>query len=110
MRAKHSSIRSQLVYWVKTDLHNLYNLKIGDPTRVARQVAYLLEGDRYQCDPEGYEVCSGASCGGLAWSIKHATKSLTAPPPSFHGPANCHHNLWEIFCWDKNERDHECGI
>ena len=69
MRMKHSSVRSQLVYWVKADLHNLYNLKIGDPTKVAWQVDYLLEGDRYQCDPKGYEVClneSGDDCGKCA--------------------------------------------
>jgi hypothetical protein len=57
------------LYWVKSDLHNLYNLKIGDPTKVARQVEYLLEGDRYQCDPKGYEVCfnkAGGGCGTLA--------------------------------------------
>jgi len=63
MRMKHSSVRSQLVYWVKTDLHNLYNLQIGDPTRVARRVEYLLEGDRFQCDPKGYEVCFNTSFG-----------------------------------------------
>ena len=56
MRMKHSSVQSQLVYWVKADLHNLYNLKIGDPTKVAQQVEYFLEEDRFQCDPKGYEV------------------------------------------------------
>jgi hypothetical protein len=61
---KHSSVRSQLVYWVKADLHNLYELKIGDPTKVARQVEYLLEGDKYQCDLKGYEVCFNTSGGG----------------------------------------------
>ena len=61
---KHSSVRSQLLYWVKVDLHNLYDLKIGDPTRVARQVEYLLDGDRYQCDPKGYEVSFDTACRG----------------------------------------------
>jgi len=62
MRAKHSSARGQLVYWIKTDLPNLYNLKVGDPTKVARQVGFLLEEDRFQCDPKGYEVRSDARC------------------------------------------------
>lgn len=65
---KHSSVRSQLVYTVKSELHNLYKLKIGDPTKVAHQVEYLLEGDRYQCDPKGYEVGFGTSRGGRVTS------------------------------------------
>jgi hypothetical protein len=75
---KHSSVRSQLVYWVKADLHNLYDLKIGDPTKVARQVEYLLEGDRYQCDPKGYEVCFNESNGGRKWCVKNLTKRFTS--------------------------------
>ena len=50
-RAPRAPVRT-----LKADLHNLYNLKIGDPTKVARQVEYLLEEDRFQCDPKGYEV------------------------------------------------------
>ena len=58
------------MYWVKADLHNLYDLKISDLTKVVWQVEYLLEGGRYQCDPKGYVVCFNMS--------NTATKGLQA--------------------------------
>ena len=103
---KHSLVRSQLVYWVKADLHNLYNLKIGDPTKVARQVDYLLEGDRYQCDPKGYEVClneSGDDCGKCA---RIFTKEITlvVPAASIFGPPDRHNHIRQVLRWEEDER------
>ena len=80
---KHSSVCSQLVYWVKADLHNLYDLKVGDPIKVAQQVEYLLEGDRYQCDPKGYEVCFNMSNSGRKRSAGNLTRRFTCSTSSF---------------------------
>ena len=41
---------------IKTIIPNIYELDVNDPTKVARQVKYLLEEDRFQCDPSGYAV------------------------------------------------------
>ena len=34
----------------------LYGLKIDDPTTCALKVAFLLEEDRFNCAPKGYDV------------------------------------------------------
>src|SRR5437016_4533144 len=80
---KYLSVHSQLMYWVKADLHKLYNLKIGDPTKVAQQVKYLLEGDRYQCDPKEYEVCFNMSNGSHKRSAGNLTKRFTCSTSGF---------------------------
>ena len=106
MQIKHSSVPSQLVYWVKVDLHNLYNLKIGDLIKVAWQVNYLLEGDRYQWDSKGYEVClneSGGDCGKCA---KIFTKEITlaVPAASISGPPDRHNHIQQVLRWEEDER------
>ena len=37
-------------------IRTLYGLKIDDPTACARKVAFLLEEDRFNCAPKGYDV------------------------------------------------------
>ena len=57
MRAKHSSVRSQFVHYAKGHIISLYGLNVQDPTALSRTVDYLLESDRYMCDPKGRDVC-----------------------------------------------------
>ena len=53
---KHSSVRSQYVFCAKENIKTLYGLNIDDPPACARKVAYLLEEDRFNCAPKGYDV------------------------------------------------------
>ena len=103
---KHSSVCSQLVYWVKADLHNLHNLKIRDLMMVAQQVDYLLEADRYQCDLKGYEVClndSSSVCGKCA---RIFTKKITlvVPAASIFDPPDRHNHIRQVLRWEEDER------
>ena len=102
---KHSSVRSQPVYWLKADLLNLANLKIGDPTKVARLVDNLLEGDRYQCDPKGYEVCLNESDDNFEKCARIFTEEITlvAPEASAFGPTDCHNHIRQVSRWEEDE-------
>ena len=89
------------MYWVKGDLQYLYNTKIRDPTKVARQVDYLLEGGRYQCDPKLYEVSlneSGDDCGKCA---RIFTKEITlvVPAASIFGPPDGQNHIPQVLRW-----------
>ena len=56
IRYKHSSVRSQYVFCAKENIKTLYGLNIDDPPACERKVAYLLEEDRFNCAPKGYDV------------------------------------------------------
>jgi len=53
--ARHFAVRSQLVFHVKDQIGNLYDLP-EDATAIACRVDNLLERDRFMCSPTGYEV------------------------------------------------------
>jgi hypothetical protein len=40
----------------KGKIMELYSLPIEDTTAVSRRTAWLLEDDRFMCDPKGYKV------------------------------------------------------
>ena len=41
----------------KVNILSFYDLDPKDPTAVAEHVKYLLQNDRFICDPKGYIVC-----------------------------------------------------
>ena len=45
-----------MLYTAKRAITELYKLNIEDPAGCARRMAYLLEGDRFICPPNRYEV------------------------------------------------------
>jgi len=55
MRARHSAVRSQVVFDIKDHIRRLYDLP-RDPTAIARRVDYLLERDRFMCSLRRYVV------------------------------------------------------
>ncbi|RPA88797.1 hypothetical protein L873DRAFT_827102 [Choiromyces venosus 120613-1] len=54
--AKHRGCRSQYLHTAKKDITELYKLDIDDPMGCRQRVEYLLEGDRFTCPPNNYEL------------------------------------------------------
>lgn len=97
------------MYWVKVDLHNLYFLKIGDPMKVVQQVDYRLEGDGYQCNRKGYEVCSiesGKDSGKCA-RIFNKEIMLVVPAALIFGPSDHRNHICQVLYWHHN---HICQV
>jgi hypothetical protein len=57
-----SRTRAHLVSCVKANIRELYGLDLSEdgdelrPEDIAKKVAYLLDRDRFMCDPKFYEV------------------------------------------------------
>ena len=58
--SKHSSARSQYLYYVKKVVATLYKLDTEDPAACVRMVEYFLKEDRFNCSPNGHEVTFSA--------------------------------------------------
>ena len=57
LTATASGIRSHLVQDARNGVHHYYGLPTaGTQPEKARAVAYLLEKDRFMCEPSGYTV------------------------------------------------------
>jgi len=58
-----SRTRAHLVSSIKTNIRMLYNLDQSEEgeelstEEIADKVIYLLDKDRFMCDPEFYKVC-----------------------------------------------------
>ncbi|PUU75683.1 hypothetical protein B9Z19DRAFT_1130862 [Tuber borchii] len=49
------AVRGQFLFHIRTNIEELYSF-LKDSTAMAQRIQYLLEGDRFMCLPNGYEV------------------------------------------------------